>query len=90
MENLGEILPRIFSRPEFLLPYLIWVSFWKSLALWKAAGRKQISWFVILFLVNSLGLLELAYIFYLYRWDLGGKKMLKFLKNKTKFFKIFP
>jgi hypothetical protein len=56
------------------LPVLLWSLFWKGWALWQAAGKKDKVWFVIIFLVNTVGLLE---IFYLYLWPkmAGGKKV---------------
>lgn len=42
---------------------LIWSAVWKLLALWKAARRNSVPWFIILFLVNTIGILEILYIF---------------------------
>jgi len=42
---------------------LIWSFIWKGLALWKAARKNSIVWFVVLLLVNTLGILEILYIF---------------------------
>lgn len=41
----------------------IWTLIWKGLALWKAAGRKSKIWFVVLLIVNTVGILEILYIF---------------------------
>ena len=46
-----------------LVVLFIWSSVWKALALWKSARRKSIPWFIILFLVNTAGILEILYIF---------------------------
>jgi hypothetical protein len=42
---------------------LVWSIFWKLLALWKSARRKSIAWFIVLGLVNTLGILEILYIY---------------------------
>ena len=42
----------------------LWTLPWKGWALWRAAERKQLTWFVVFLLVNTLGLLEIAYIFW--------------------------
>jgi hypothetical protein len=47
--------------PIFFL-ILLWSIFWKGLALWHSARRGQPWWFVILFLVNTLGILEIIYL----------------------------
>lgn len=40
-----------------------WSLVWKGIALWKAARNSDKTWFVILLIVNTLGLLEILYIF---------------------------
>ncbi|MCK9595974.1 DUF5652 family protein [Candidatus Pacearchaeota archaeon] len=42
---------------------LIWSAIWKLLALWKSARKGSPFWFVLLFLVNTVGILEILYIF---------------------------
>jgi len=48
----------------WLIPLLLaWTLPWKGVALWKAASNKQLWWFVALFLLNTLAILEIIYIF---------------------------
>lgn len=47
----------------FLLPLIVWSFVWKGWALWKAAKADSVVWFVILMVVNTLGILEILYIF---------------------------
>ncbi|MDP2628290.1 MAG: DUF5652 family protein [Nanoarchaeota archaeon] len=42
---------------------LIWSFVWKLLALWKSARKGQKVWFVILALINTVGILEILYIY---------------------------
>lgn len=42
---------------------MIWSIPWKAIALWKSARRKDLVWFIILSLVNTIGILEIIYIF---------------------------
>ena len=44
-------------------PLIIWSVVWKGLALWYAARAGQKTWYVILLIVNTLGILEIIYIF---------------------------
>ena len=74
----------LLSRPAFFIPLLIWSFFWKGMALWKSANKKHLVWFLIILIVNTLGILEIAYIFYLNRWDIDNGRILKFLENKFK------
>ena len=42
---------------------LVWSLVWKGLALWKSARLSQPIWFVLLLVLNTLGILEILYIF---------------------------
>ncbi len=42
---------------------VVWVLPWKGVALWRAAKLSQKWWFIILLVVNTLGILEILYIF---------------------------
>lgn len=46
-----------------LIPLMIWSFVWKGWALWKAAKNNSQVWFIILLIVNTLGILEILYIF---------------------------
>ena len=51
-----------FVGPGLLL-ILIWSLFWKGLALWHAGRRGQPWWFVVMLIVNTVGILEIIYLF---------------------------
>ena len=59
----------VFLHPLILLiwlaiiPIIIWTIIWKGIALWKAAKRDDTAWFIIMLVVNTLGILEIIYIF---------------------------
>jgi hypothetical protein len=42
---------------------LVWSVIWKGLALWKAARNKDKWWFIVMLLVNTVGILEILYIY---------------------------
>lgn len=42
----------------------LWSIVWKGLALWKAARNNQTAWYVVMLVVNTLGILEIIYIFF--------------------------
>ena len=46
-----------------LMVLAVWSIFWKGWALWIAARNQQKAWFVVLLIVNTLGILEIIYIF---------------------------
>ena len=41
----------------------LWSIFWKGVALWNSAERKQTKWFIAILLLNTAGLLEIFYLF---------------------------
>ena len=38
-----------------------WWLLWKGLALWKAARRNHLPWFIVLMIVPTVGILEIIY-----------------------------
>lgn len=42
---------------------IIWSVIWKMLALWKAARKGSVVWFIGMALFNTVGILEILYIF---------------------------
>lgn len=49
--------------PLALFAVFIWSLLWKGLALWRAVRNEQRNWFIALLVVNSIGILEIAYLF---------------------------
>ena len=54
-------LAHIFA--VYLPLILLWSGFWKGLALWHSAQRGQVVWFIVLLVVNTIGILEIVYLF---------------------------
>lgn len=46
----------------FFLVVAAWVLVWKGLALWHAARNGQKIWFLVLLILNTLGILEIIYL----------------------------
>lgn len=65
--------PELLLKPIVLLPLLIWSLFWKGWALWIAARRDERSWFVVILLLNTVGLLEIFYLLALGKRKQGRK-----------------
>jgi len=55
---------QLLTQNQWLVLLLLaWSLPWKAVALWKAVKNHQRKWFIGLLLVNSLGILEMFYIF---------------------------
>lgn len=56
--------PGLPMPPYVLFTLLIWSLFWKGIALWRAAKNDQKNWFVIFLVpINTVGILEIVYLF---------------------------
>jgi hypothetical protein len=42
---------------------LVWSAIWKLFALWKAGRNNSPVWFIVLALFNTMGILEILYLF---------------------------
>jgi len=42
---------------------VVWSMVWKGIALWRAGRNAHLGWFIALFIVNTVGILEIIYIF---------------------------
>jgi methionyl-tRNA synthetase len=54
-----------FISQNLWIIYLVvlWTLPWKGIALWKSAQKRDLVWFVILLIFNTLAILEILYIF---------------------------
>lgn len=64
-----------------LVLLIIWSLAWKAVALWKAARKNHIWWFTALMLINTLGLLEILYIYVFADWN--KKRTAKAFKDSS-------
>lgn len=63
-----ETITAIFNPNNPLLYIvLIWSLAWKGTALWKASRNNQNIWFICLFIINTVGILEIIYILFFQR-----------------------
>lgn len=58
--NLNNIFTNI--NPWVFTLLLAWSLFWKGWALWRAARLKHLGWYIVLLVVNLVGILEIIYI----------------------------
>jgi hypothetical protein len=71
----------ITNNSQYIFPVLyLWSAIWKGLALWKAAKKDSKVWFVLLFVINTMGLLEILYIYLLNKIDFN--KVFANIKSK--------
>lgn len=76
-------LPNIFGQNQVYILFVIyvWSLLWKGLALWRAAQFKQRNWFVGILILNTIGILEIVYLFFFVKKKMKLEE-LKFWENK--------
>lgn len=59
--------------PNLLIGFaliLIWTIFWKGSALWHAAKVGDFKWFLAILILNTFGILEIAYLIFIKKMKL--------------------
>jgi methionyl-tRNA synthetase len=60
-------LAHTFNNPWFAFLFavlVVWTITWKGIALWKAVKNNSKAWYVIMLVLNTVGILEIIYIFF--------------------------
>ncbi|MBI2327217.1 hypothetical protein HYU92_02755 [Candidatus Curtissbacteria bacterium] len=70
-------LPKDPANALLIILLTIWALSIKGIAMWYAATARQKYWFVALLVVNSLGILEILYLFVFATPRLNLKTLLK-------------
>ena len=47
----------------FMVVATVWSGVWKGIALWRAGRNNHLVWYICIFIFNTLGILEIIYIF---------------------------
>jgi hypothetical protein len=65
----GLISPTLYPSWLYvaLIPLIIWEAIWKGIGLWKAGRNNQVVWFILIFLLNTAGILPIIYILFFRR-----------------------
>lgn len=62
-DYLSTIAGQLGINLWLLIVIIFWSAVWKAIALWKSARNNHLIWFIILLLVNTVGILEVLYIY---------------------------
>ena len=62
------MLVELSSAQLFIISVaIVWSLIWKGIGLWYSARNRQSVWYIIILLVNTLGILELIYLLFFQR-----------------------
>jgi hypothetical protein len=85
MNNTIQLLIQELGIPLWLfLIIFIWVYFWKLYGLWTAAQKKSLPWFIFIALFNTMGILEILYIYVFSKSNPFSSKKVDSNKNSRK------
>ncbi len=45
-----------------IIVLVVWSIIWKGIALWRAARNGQSAWYVVMLIINTVGILEIIYL----------------------------
>lgn len=72
---LSTIATQLGMSVGLLAIIFIWSFVWKLIALWMSARKKHVAWFIILGIVNTIGILEILYIFIFHKLGIKEKQI---------------
>ena len=72
----------LLNQPVLLTIFFVWSLLWKGLALWRAANLKQRNWFISILILNTLGIVEIVYLFKFAKKPLTVKEIKTWLPSK--------
>lgn len=61
IETLAYLSPVIIF---LILLIALWELLWKGIALWKCGRNNQLVWFVLILLINTVGILPIVYLLF--------------------------
>lgn len=47
----------------WIWPLIIWTAVWKGVSMWHAARKNSVAWFIVLLVFNTVGILDILYIY---------------------------
>lgn len=62
MENLQYLSDSINTFLPLIIILTAWELIWKLIAMWKAGRNNHLAWFIIIALINTVGILPIIYI----------------------------
>ena len=67
MNFLTQVNTIVETNPEIFIALTVWSLFWKGLALWRAARLSSKNWFTVILILNTVGILEIIYLYVITR-----------------------
>lgn len=65
----------------FFAALYVWSIIWKGLGLWRSAHAKQQYWFIAILILNTVGILEIIYLFRFATKKMTVKELAGYIKR---------
>jgi hypothetical protein len=82
--NIDQLLNQLqvlLQNQTVMFLLVLWEIWWKGKALWMAARTGRVKWFIVILVINSIGIIPLLY---LYVFSKKGEKSVKTIHQKKK------
>jgi hypothetical protein len=77
-------LPDFFTSPlgiTLIVVVSLWSVIWKMVALYTAGKHRHKGWFVVLFFINTVGILEIIYVAFISRREIRNVRRRNYRRN---------
>lgn len=61
---MNDIVALLTNNYWLFILLAAWSLIWKAIAAWRAARNNHLAWFIAIFVVNTIGLLEIIYLLF--------------------------
>ncbi|KKU46991.1 MAG: hypothetical protein UX66_C0028G0001 [Parcubacteria group bacterium GW2011_GWF2_46_8] len=72
MESAQQFMQFFTQNQAAFIALSIWSLIWKGFALWRASRNNQRNWFIALLVLNTMGILEMVYLFWISKKTVSG------------------
>ena len=62
--KMNTVMQVLNPNSPILYLLIVWSIIWKGIALWHSARNKQLVWYIVLIIVNTVGILEIVYLIF--------------------------
>jgi len=59
---MGDNMAWAMGIIALIVVLFIWSAIWKGIALWRAGRNNQLGWYVAMFIINTVGVLDILYL----------------------------
>ena len=64
MDYFGTSGMGLLAFPIVFYSLIFWEAIWKGIGLWKCGRNKQLTWFIAIFILNTVGILPIIYLLF--------------------------